>query len=135
MCSAARSLRDFLRDLSELSPAFRCNSRDEGAAKSLISKNPIRFGHDYEPRGRGFESCQPRQSDQRVSFHNTGLTRFYLAVDFGSWLPFGCRFSQAVDVYCRSATPHACARTELENRRLLGSGRAQPFGMATPPRD
>ncbi len=29
----------------------------------------------YEPRGRGFESCQPRQSNQRVSPHE-GLARF-----------------------------------------------------------
>ena len=40
---------------------FDSFGRCVGAAKSLISKTPWCYSRGYEPRGRGFESCQPHQ--------------------------------------------------------------------------
>ena len=48
----------------------------------------------YEPRGRGFDSCQPHHKNQRVSSHKE-LTRFDLCFRFVFWLPFGCRTAPA----------------------------------------
>ena len=48
----------------------------------------------YEPRGRGFDSCQPHHKNQRVSSHKE-LTRFDLCRRFVFQLPFGCRTTPA----------------------------------------
>ncbi len=69
------SLRDFCATFRGAPGHFNAEKRGEGAAKSLISLSPIQLSAGYEPRGRGFESCQPHQINQRVS-SQMGLARF-----------------------------------------------------------
>jgi len=59
--SEVPALRDFCATSKSAPGRFYANERCVGAAKSLISKAFPAFGSGYEPRGRGFESCQPRQ--------------------------------------------------------------------------
>ncbi len=56
-------LRDFCATFQGAPVHFSGEKRGEGAAKSLISLNPIRLSAGYEPRGRGFDSCQPHQKN------------------------------------------------------------------------
>ena len=87
------------------------------------------FVPSYEPRGSGFESCQPRQPNQRVSSHK-GLTRLSF---LGSgvhpgvhrWWDRGGRCGMALDGSCV-----ASASTSVSGDTFNGRLPAEDWGRS-----
>src|SRR5437867_10892433 len=87
-------LRDFCVTSKYALLRFDAFGRCVGAAKSLISKTPWCYSRGYEPRGRGFESCQPHQIVSEINgLGACRLTRFFRPVLFDVLLELtGTRF-------------------------------------------
>ena len=70
---------------------FRRRTRVQLQSFSIAAVAQLDRVLGYEPRGRGFESCQPHQQNPRVNVQKA-LARFLLSVQRSFWSPFAAYF-------------------------------------------